>query len=205
MRAVLQDIKKYGELTISYLGRDEFAPASVRQEALAGRYGFKCKCRRCVTEGGLKPEARREVERLYDLTRQQLAPRLEALARDDDDENADGDRVAQNSSKVAPAAAAGASASSGGGSKSKAGASARRDEDDDDDSIIAAAAATPVTGSAAGADEWDLDARSEALSELESELQAASEALHGVLVEGGLDAEQQAQVQASAFGLLELL
>jgi hypothetical protein len=38
------------ELTVSYLGREEFAPAGARQAVLQERYGFDCSCARCKLE-----------------------------------------------------------------------------------------------------------------------------------------------------------
>lgn len=35
------------ELTVSYLGREDFAPAGARQAVLQERFGFECDCQRC--------------------------------------------------------------------------------------------------------------------------------------------------------------
>jgi hypothetical protein len=36
------------ELTVSYLGREDFAPAGARQAVLQERFGFVCDCPRCT-------------------------------------------------------------------------------------------------------------------------------------------------------------
>lgn len=35
------------ELTVSYLGREDFAPAGARRAVLQERFGFDCDCQRC--------------------------------------------------------------------------------------------------------------------------------------------------------------
>lgn len=41
------------ELTVSYLGREDFAPAGARQALLQERFGFTCDCQRCRYEEGV--------------------------------------------------------------------------------------------------------------------------------------------------------
>ncbi|GFH27157.1 histone methyltransferase, partial [Haematococcus lacustris] len=38
------------EVTISYLGRPQLQPATVRRARLLEDYGFECSCPRCVNE-----------------------------------------------------------------------------------------------------------------------------------------------------------
>jgi hypothetical protein len=35
------------EVSVSYLGREDFAPAGARQAVLRERFGFTCDCERC--------------------------------------------------------------------------------------------------------------------------------------------------------------
>lgn len=53
------------ELTISYLGREEFAPAAARQAVLHERWGFTCGCERCAVEAAAPREVTQAVENGY--------------------------------------------------------------------------------------------------------------------------------------------
>lgn len=60
------------ELTVSYLGREEFAPAGARQAVLQERYGFACGCARCQLES----QAPRQLQQqLLDTYRQVMQVR----------------------------------------------------------------------------------------------------------------------------------
>jgi hypothetical protein len=50
---------------VSYLGREEFAPAEARQAVLQERWGFQCSCERCTVEAAAPPELRATVNDAY--------------------------------------------------------------------------------------------------------------------------------------------
>lgn len=53
------------EVAVSYLGREEFAPADARQEVLQQRWGFKCTCERCRVEAAAPQELRSVINESY--------------------------------------------------------------------------------------------------------------------------------------------
>jgi hypothetical protein len=53
------------ELTVSYLGREEFAPAGTRQAVLQERYGFSCSCARCQLEAQAPKELQQQLLDTY--------------------------------------------------------------------------------------------------------------------------------------------
>jgi hypothetical protein len=53
------------ELTVSYLGREEFAPAGARQALLQERYGFDCSCARCQLEGQAPKQLQQQLLDTY--------------------------------------------------------------------------------------------------------------------------------------------
>lgn len=53
------------ELVVSYLGREEFAPAAARQAVLQERYGFRCACPRCSLEQQVPRQLQQMVEQVY--------------------------------------------------------------------------------------------------------------------------------------------
>jgi hypothetical protein len=52
-------------VTVSYLGREEFAPAGARQAVLEERWGFRCGCERCRVEAAAPEALVRVVDELY--------------------------------------------------------------------------------------------------------------------------------------------
>lgn len=53
------------EVTISYLGREEFAPAAARQAVLQERWGFECTCERCTVEAAAPKELSQAIAGCY--------------------------------------------------------------------------------------------------------------------------------------------
>lgn len=53
------------ELTVSYLGREEFAPVGARQAVLQERWGFACGCARCQLEQKAPKALQRSLEQIY--------------------------------------------------------------------------------------------------------------------------------------------
>jgi hypothetical protein len=53
------------ELTVSYLGREEFAPAGARQAMLQERYGFSCSCARCKLEAQAPQQLQQQLVDTY--------------------------------------------------------------------------------------------------------------------------------------------
>ena len=75
VRAVT-DVAAGEELTVSYLGREEFAPAAARRAALLERWGFECRCERCAVEAAAPPALTRAVEAAYARVMRDLRPAL---------------------------------------------------------------------------------------------------------------------------------
>lgn len=50
---------------MSYLGREEFAPAGARQAVLQERFGFSCSCARCQLEQRAPQQLQRSLEHVY--------------------------------------------------------------------------------------------------------------------------------------------
>ncbi|GBF93793.1 hypothetical protein Rsub_06125 [Raphidocelis subcapitata] len=73
VRAV-QDIAEGEEVTISFLGRQEFAPVGARQAVLRERWGFECTCERCAVEAAAPPEVGRAVDAAYARVMTELRP-----------------------------------------------------------------------------------------------------------------------------------
>ncbi|MEW5300414.1 MAG: hypothetical protein WDW36_003345 [Sanguina aurantia] len=80
-------------ITISYLGREDYSPASERNRALSERYGFACRCPRCATEGALPQAHRATLLRVHRAARADLQPALLSAVTgcEGDDEGDDGD------------------------------------------------------------------------------------------------------------------
>lgn len=60
------------EVTISYLGRPQLAPAAERIAKLKEDYGFECGCPRCLSEAGAEEKVRGAV-RCFSITAQSCA------------------------------------------------------------------------------------------------------------------------------------
>ncbi|WIA19949.1 hypothetical protein OEZ85_005832 [Tetradesmus obliquus] len=83
VRAV-EDVAAGEELTVSYLGREEFAPAGARQAVLQERYGFACGCARCQLESQAPRQLQQQLLDTYRQVMQDLKPRfLEAVEHQD--------------------------------------------------------------------------------------------------------------------------
>lgn len=75
MRAV-RPVLAGQQITISYLGREDFSPASARNSALQERYGFTCSCPRCTLESSLPEATRASLLRIHQIARSELQPAL---------------------------------------------------------------------------------------------------------------------------------
>ncbi|KAF5829055.1 hypothetical protein DUNSADRAFT_16639 [Dunaliella salina] len=63
VRAV-RDVPAGEELTVSYLGREDFSPASARSRLLEERFGFTCRCPRCQLESCLSSETAQLLQKV---------------------------------------------------------------------------------------------------------------------------------------------
>jgi len=64
------------EVLVSYLGREDFAPAQSRQQVLQQRFGFHCTCPRCSLESLLPPSTTSTLAELYSDVQHRLAPQF---------------------------------------------------------------------------------------------------------------------------------
>ncbi|KAI8465647.1 MAG: hypothetical protein J3K34DRAFT_82272 [Monoraphidium minutum] len=83
VRAV-QDMAAGDEVTVSYLGREEFAPAQARQAVLLERWGFECGCERCTVEAAAPKELVSTIAACYARVMQDLRPAFLEAAADGD-------------------------------------------------------------------------------------------------------------------------
>jgi hypothetical protein len=78
------DLSAGDEVTISYLGREAFAPAGERRAALRERYGFECACARCRAEDALPAEVKAAAAAARSAVVGKLRARFEAAVREGD-------------------------------------------------------------------------------------------------------------------------
>ncbi|KAF8063038.1 Orct2 [Scenedesmus sp. PABB004] len=80
----VDDVPAGEELLVSYLGREEYSPAPVRQALLAERFGFGCACSRCALEADAPRALTAAIRSAYDAVTQELKPAfMEAVAAQD--------------------------------------------------------------------------------------------------------------------------
>lgn len=78
------DLRQGEEVTISYLGEDDFSPVAMRQEALGRRFGFRCDCPRCRLEESLPPSLTNLLHRIHKNIKRKLMPSFQSAVEEDD-------------------------------------------------------------------------------------------------------------------------
>jgi hypothetical protein len=77
VRAV-DDISAGDEVSVCYLGREDFSPAATRQQLLHQRFGFQCGCPRCQLEARLPARVSSALRAVHAEVKEVLQPRFTA-------------------------------------------------------------------------------------------------------------------------------
>ena len=78
------DLRQGEEVTISYLGEEDFSPVAMRQDVLSRRFGFLCDCPRCKLEHSLPPSLTNLLHNIHKNIKTRLMPSFQAAVEEDD-------------------------------------------------------------------------------------------------------------------------